>query len=636
MSDKGAARIDDLVAAYESWARQADAFFDPDIVGMLLEYRSDYVDKNLTRWGSGDLVSLLLGIFPRKVLLDDDEIGDVVPAVRTFVEFLAATGRLSKSSDPLDHLREDLDEIEGAFEEAMADPGAFGIAKQVALAMGTDGVDVSDPAAVQSWVEAFNARPEAERRALISPPVSLPSRLNLPADIPLPMVAVPPADDLARALRAAPLWQRLVAFVGWVGPGRKLTDSGRIKLRDVPELVEVLGLKPLPAGQKPRSSSDLPELEWTCTLAGAALLVEDTGRDLVTTELGRTLGEAPLESLASVLDGLLLTGAVTWLRGAKAWQPPWAPGLDRNLPDLLVLSYLAREEGIPAEEIAEVTWQAVDRELGDVAATMGEGLAADVRALIGILADFGLAQRSADRLVLTPLGIWAVNGLLREEGYDAPAFTDGPEADIADRLAYWGGLDFEGEELPRSVDAWLAGTTPAAAIPALVRAAGPEVGLRGMFLYVLERMGPAYADAIREARAGSDPALRPYFAAWAADRDPDGQEPSEEDLAHIMADQLTVLLVQDSPEALVAMLEELGPAREQAEFLQTLAGLESPGIDLILQAVAASHPDPAVARAARKASLSPAPPRAGAARQAARPRSGRGRSARARKKSRGR
>src|SRR6202022_2370980 len=140
-------------------------------------------------------------------------------------------------------------------------------------------VDIDDPDALDTWIKGFNARPECERRALIPPPIAAlgsPPRLSLPPAIPLPVVALLPEEELARAAREAPLMTRLAAFVDWVGSGRKLTDSGRIKLRDVPELVEVLRLGVLPPGFAPRSSRDLPEMDWAYALVYAGRLVDVT------------------------------------------------------------------------------------------------------------------------------------------------------------------------------------------------------------------------------------------------------------------------------------------------------------------------------------------------------------------------
>lgn len=45
----------------------------------------------------------------------------------------------------------------------MTDGSSFGPAKAITIAMLADGVDLLDEDAVQSWIEAFNARPFEER-----------------------------------------------------------------------------------------------------------------------------------------------------------------------------------------------------------------------------------------------------------------------------------------------------------------------------------------------------------------------------------------------------------------------------------------------------------------------------------------
>jgi hypothetical protein len=198
-----------------------------------------------------------------------------------------------------------------------------------------------------------------------------------------------------------------------------------------------------------------------------------------------------------------------------------------------------------------------------------------------------------------------VNRLLRDEGHDAPAFTGGPDADPASLLAYWGSLDFEGTALGDGVDAWLAGRSPESAIRALADAARPDVRLRGMFLFVLERMGPESAAAVRGAGLESDPHLGPYVAAWLAGSGVgDAREPADEDLARVLADQLAVLLMEGGPDELVKMLDGLGPPSDQAHFMEVLGQMQDADIVGVLHAVATSHPDPVVSRAARKAQLS--------------------------------
>jgi len=108
----------------------------------------------------------------------------------------------------------------------------------------------------------------------------------------------------------------------------------------------------------------------------------------------------------------------------------------------------------------------------------------------------------------------------------------------------------------------------------------------------------------------------------------DAREPAEEDLARVLADQLAVLLMQGGPEELVKMLDGLGPPSEQANILEVLGQMQDADIARVLQAVATSHPDPVVSRAARKAQLSGEGPEVRAARAAAQaPSSGRRRRA---------
>ena len=47
--------------------------------------------------------------------------------------------------------------------------------------------------------------------------------------------------DLEAAAEKAPLTGQIRSFLGWLGEGRKLTQTGRIGLADARYLVEVLG-----------------------------------------------------------------------------------------------------------------------------------------------------------------------------------------------------------------------------------------------------------------------------------------------------------------------------------------------------------------------------------------------------------
>lgn len=81
---------------------------------------------------------------------------------------------------------------------------------------------------------------------------------------------------LEAAAEQAPLIGQLRSFLAWVGPGRKLTSTGRIGLADARHLVELLGtgdtIDPEIGGRvfKTKSSEDLAYLSRTVAWAKAA------------------------------------------------------------------------------------------------------------------------------------------------------------------------------------------------------------------------------------------------------------------------------------------------------------------------------------------------------------------------------
>ena len=50
-----------------------------------------------------------------------------------------------------------MDHFNAEFSRLARDPKSFGPAKAAAMAMKADGVDITDVAAAQAWVDAFNA-----------------------------------------------------------------------------------------------------------------------------------------------------------------------------------------------------------------------------------------------------------------------------------------------------------------------------------------------------------------------------------------------------------------------------------------------------------------------------------------------
>src|SRR6185437_945011 len=110
----------------------------------------------------GDLEELLLDVYPRKVtVFDAADVQDTIPAVRDLLAFLADTGRLTGSVAK--RLGRELDRMAPRFADAVMDPSRWGMARSLTQAMVTEGVDITDSAAVQEWIAAYNANaPDAQ------------------------------------------------------------------------------------------------------------------------------------------------------------------------------------------------------------------------------------------------------------------------------------------------------------------------------------------------------------------------------------------------------------------------------------------------------------------------------------------
>ncbi len=93
---------------------------------------------------------------------------------------------------------------------------------------------------------------------------------------------------------------RVVAFTRWVGPGRRVTQTGRLTLAQARELVPALDtadvIDPVVHGQVHRttSSEELPDLNTTCAWAKAARLVRATSGKLVVVRKNAVLLERPV------------------------------------------------------------------------------------------------------------------------------------------------------------------------------------------------------------------------------------------------------------------------------------------------------------------------------------------------------
>jgi hypothetical protein len=237
-----------------------------------------------------------------------------------------------------------------------------------------------------------------------------------------------------------------------------------------------------------------------------------------------------------------------------------------------------------------------------------EGAALSVA--LEMLADLGVVELGADEpgvdedggaltVTLSPLGVWGVHRRLRAQGWHVPVVGGGARGDATALLATLANCDVEDGEA--EIASWLGGRTPRQAAAELISAASQgSPGLRGAGFAVLDRIGEDAVVAVREALA--DPVLRAHAAVWLHEHGEDA-ELDREDRAWLLVDLGAGLLEEADPQDVVAELLPDVPPDAQAELVAGLWRVRHPGVTDLLTALSDHHPDPGVARAARKAAF---------------------------------
>lgn len=140
---------------------------DTQLARVFIDYGSDYYLDGL-HWSPIVVELFLTDWLPRKVSLLEEEVEQLPYVLRSWLRFVGAERGFKDrlTGEMLDAV----DEYADAFRKAMTDSSAFGPTKSIAHQMQADGVDFSDPVAVQAWIDAFNERPFEERVDLTGGP----------------------------------------------------------------------------------------------------------------------------------------------------------------------------------------------------------------------------------------------------------------------------------------------------------------------------------------------------------------------------------------------------------------------------------------------------------------------------------
>ncbi|MEU8518358.1 hypothetical protein [Streptomyces sp. NBC_01216] len=220
------------------------------------------------------------------------------------------------------------------------------------------------------------------------------------------------------------------------------------------------------------------------------------------------------------------------------------------------------------------------------------------------LAAVGALTLGPDQATLTPLGNWAVWVKLEQICVAAQSPAGNIEQSAEDMLR--GCARLTPGPARDEYRAWLAARTFSSAVTELLAVArGEDALLRGLAFEALRVVG---APAETEVRAAAEePPLRPYALLWLAEYDGADPDDAQEVLSREEATWLwvdTAAAVADHGESalLVRHLDSAVQGTVPA-LLDEVQAVGHPRTVQVLVALAAAHPDPALAKAVRRAAF---------------------------------
>lgn len=210
------------------------------------------------------------------------------------------------------------------------------------------------------------------------------------------------AQELARQADAAAAIGRFRVLLGFVGSGRRATQSGKLTPSDAVELAAMLGVPGDEDGEV-RSMEDLPEVAQLFDWAVASELLVTRGTRVLPGLRAEDLSRDPVAAWFKAAMALLEHGPLGGFR--RGWRKHYVEFLDAGVPYLLG-AVLNAGGDVPLAAIKDLVWeqvaQAYDYEPGDTAEHRRVDRLVD--AIVFELDDLGAAERSDQDLRLTGLG----------------------------------------------------------------------------------------------------------------------------------------------------------------------------------------------------------------------------------------
>ncbi|MFT7838050.1 hypothetical protein Q5530_18090 [Saccharothrix sp. BKS2] len=619
-----------LAAEFESWTTARDADADPFVVEVALEWQVSR-GGDPARWAAEDIQELLVEWFPRKVTMNRPEWPGVLSTLHRWVDFLSVAP-VDRPGDPA-ALHAVIDQVAPVFFERMADERHCGPAKFWATRMIEHGVDPQDGEGVRRFVAAVQAGEvdydqdvlaEIMRRGAFDAGIDLVDPgVDEGAGRHLPPVVLPSDQDLAAMARDSALVTRLRVLVTWVGAGRALTATKRLRVADARELAGLLNVDE-PYLERARSSGDLPQVSLMVEWAKAVRVLRVVKGRLVPVKSAVGLLDRPLDLWRRAYAAFPGLGPVLCAPTSYYEAPsPLGEALPEVAPGLLLGLYTAGGTPLPVELLVQDVRNLLS-ELFDLDFGVG-GLLVDFRELmwrrdldnvLSALETLGAAEETAaaepweldeiaelsgeenpdPRLVrLTPLGLWGVRETLSAEGFDAPTTEELAERPL-DQVCE--ALRHAAPELAESVMANWVGVREAAQAAAELAeccAAGPSPSARLLAWSGLSRTGEPGVEQARRLRAtgGVPGAVATEWLVRHGELAPSAARRHEMILA--LAENLAARHEHD------LLIDELTrhPLDDQIGFAQALADTDHPDRYDMLATISEHHPDRGAAAAAR-------------------------------------
>jgi hypothetical protein len=438
---------------------------------------------------------------------------------------------------------------------------------------------------------ADDRQPDADRAADISGEPGA-SRAHSRDRLRLPPVRLAAREELAAAARVAPLLRAARDLSRWAAEHPAVSVTEVLDGSEARAAAEALELT-------------LDELDAAWQVVAAASEQAELGQPVTT---GKPLGGSDDDevlrewdaALAALLAGEELDGLATAL---------YTVGAPVKIDALFDAYTAAAGAGRPRDSGARGRADGQEAAAGpgrlDAAAVPDASEAAALSHALETLADLGVVELGTEEtgggltVGLSPLGVWGVHRRLLAQGWHVPVLGGADRDGAVGLLLTLAGCDAEDGEA--EISAWLVGRAEDQAAAELIAAAAEgSPGLRGAAFAVLDRIGKAAAAEVRGAL--DEPLLRAHAAVWLHEHGEEA-ELGPADRTWLLVDLGAGLLEEADPRDVVAeLLPEVAP-EAQAEIVAGLWQVSHPAVIDLLTTLSEHHPDPGVARAARKAAF---------------------------------